>query len=356
MHNKSKVSKFGLNLKLLHQMNKILNIEPLGFPWKTQDPFLFCAYHRDEYPKGNMNMAPELHELKGRNIGQDFRLKDGWRMYHGSNVPGFPYHPHRGFETITINKEGVVDHSDSLGAAGRFMAGDVQWMTAGRGIQHSEMFPLLHDDKSNPLEIFQIWLNLPKVSKMVDPHFKMLWNEEIPVINYKDASNKTTSIQVIAGSINNTNALAPTPDSWASDPNNSVGVYTLKMEAGGHWVLPKTSKEANRSIFFYKGGNVEIEGQKIPADHLINLVPDEDISIKNGDAEAYFLILEGKPIGEPVVQHGPFVMNTAEEIRDAMKEYGRTQFGGWPWPETEVVHSRDKGRFALHSNGKEEIK
>ena len=337
-------------------MNKILNIEPLGFPWKTQDPFLFCAYHRDEYPKGNSKMGVEFEELRGRNVGQDFVLKDGWRMYHGSNIPGFPYHPHRGFETITINKEGVVDHSDSLSAAGRFMDGDVQWMTAGKGIQHSEMFPLLNEDKENPLEIFQVWLNLPKASKMVDPHFKMLWNEDIPTINHKDESNRMTSIQVIAGRLNNINALAPTPDSWAADSDNSVGVYTVKMEAGTNWILPKTSMEANRSVFFYKGENMEIEDQIIPSNHLIELAAGEDIAIKNGKKDAFFLILEGRPIGEPVVQHGPFVMNTPEEIREAMKDYGKTQFGGWPWKETEVVHPREKGRFALHSNGKEEVK
>jgi len=194
-------------------MSTIINIEPLGFPWKTQDPFLFCAYHRDEYPKGNASMGVPPEALKGRNTGQDFTIKDGWRMYHGRNVPGFPYHPHRGFETITINKEGVVDHSDSLGAAGRFMKGDVQWMTAGKGIQHAEMFPLIEEDKGNPLEIFQIWLNLPKISKMVDPHFKMLWHEDIPVVNDIDESNKTTSIRVIAGSLHTIDALEPTPHS-----------------------------------------------------------------------------------------------------------------------------------------------
>jgi redox-sensitive bicupin YhaK (pirin superfamily) len=337
-------------------MNKILNIAPLGFPWETQDPFLFCAYHRDEYPKGNAKMGAESEELRGRNIGQDFTVKDGWRMYHGSNVPGFPFHPHRGFETITINKEGVVDHSDSLGASGRFMAGDVQWMTAGKGIQHSEMFPLLNEGKGNPLEIFQIWLNLPKASKMVDPHFKMLWNEHIPTIDHKDDSNKTTTVQVIAGKINEVAALSATPNSWAASPENSVGVYTVKMEPDAVWILPKTGIAANRSIFFYKGSTIEVDGQKIDSNHIIAAVAGEDIMIKNGSAEAFFLILEGKPIGEPVVQHGPFVMNTEEEIRDTMQEYGKTQFGGWPWEETEVVHARDKGRFAIHSNGKEEIK
>jgi len=337
-------------------MSRIINIKPLGFPWETQDPFLFCAYHRDEYPKGNSNSGVDLEQLRGRNVGQDFMLKDGWRMYHGKNIPGFPYHPHRGFETITINKEGVVDHSDSLGAAGRFMAGDVQWMTAGKGVQHSEMFPLVNEDKENPLEMFQIWLNLPKVSKMVDPHFKMLWNEDIPIVNHKDESNRVTSIQVVAGKIDGITALESTPNSWAANPENSVGVYTVKMDANANWTLPKINNEANRSIFFYKGGNIMIDNHDIVAGHLIELVANEDVLIRNGESESYFLILEGKPIGEPVAKHGPFVMNTHEEIRQAMKDYSETQFGGWPWDKTEMVHPKHKGRFALHSNGKKEIK
>lgn len=337
-------------------MNKIIDIKPLGFPWETQDPFLFCAYHRDEYPSGNSKMGVDFEHLKGRNIGQDFTVKNGWRMYHGSTMPGFPYHPHKGFETITINKEGVVDHTDSLGASGRFMAGDVQWMTAGKGVQHSEMFPLLNQDKGNTLEIFQIWLNLPRASKLVEPHFKMLWNEDIPKVINKDDNGKSTTIDVIAGKINNVESLDSTPDSWAADPKNAVGVYTVKMEAGAVWTLGKTSPEANRSIFYYKGENIEIDGKSISQNHIIEAAANEDIVIKNGNSESFFLILEGKPINEPVVQHGPFVMNTEEEIRQTMKEYGRTQFGGWPWSEREVAHPKDKGRFALHSDGREEIK
>lgn len=337
-------------------MSKIISLQPLGFPWETQDPFLFCAYHRDEYPKGNANMRLDEAELQGRSIGQDFMLKDGWRMYHGTTMPGFPYHPHRGFETITINKEGVVDHSDSLGAAGRFMEGDVQWMTAGKGIQHSEMFPMIEADKGNPLEIFQIWLNLPKTSKMVDPHFKMLWKEEIPVVIHQDDTDRKTTIDVIAGRINAILAPTPAPNSWAATAENAVGVFTVKMESKATWTLPKTNAEANRTIFYYSGETLELEGRTIASDQMIRAVAGEDIGIKNGDKDSYLLILEGKPINEPVVKHGPFVMNTAEEIRETMREYGKTQFGGWPWKETEVAHSKTKGRFALHSDGTEEIK
>lgn len=334
---------------------KIKNIKPLGFPWETQDPFLFCAYHRDEYPKGNEKMGPAV-PLDGRNIGQDFTIKDGWRMYHGSKIPGFPFHPHRGFETITINKEGFVDHTDSLGAAGRFGAGDVQWMTAGKGVQHSEMFPLVKENEGNPLEIFQIWLNLPKANKMVEPHFKMLWAEDIPLIVEEDSKGNKTEINLIAGKLGEVSALSPTPDSWAADPNNAVMVLTMKMEANATYVLPASEKDVNRTLYFYKGNKLNIEGEQVSENHLINVVSNEDLEIKNGPEEAYLLVLQGRPINEPIAQYGPFVMNTQMEIQQALQDFQQTQFGGWPWPETEQAHPRDKGRFALHADGKEEIK
>lgn len=336
--------------------DKIVAIKPMNFPWEAQDPFLFCAYHRDEYPKGNNQMAPDTALLQGRNIGQDFTLKDGWRMYHGRTIPGFPYHPHRGFETITICKEGFVDHSDSLGAAGRFGEGDVQWMTAGKGIQHSEMFPLIHEDKENPLEMFQVWLNLPKASKFVEPHFKMLWKESIPVVTEKDESGRNTVIDVIAGNLKGVHALNPTPDSWAANPDNLVCILTIKMEANAKWAFPAAAGEANRILYFYQGNTLTLEGETISKGNLIQLKSTEEVFIQNGNQDTYLLMLQGKPINEPVAQHGPFVMNTQEEIQQAFSDYQKTQFGGWPWPEQEQVHDKEKGRFALHANGIEEIK
>lgn len=334
---------------------KIKNIKPLNFPWETKDPFLFCAHHRDEYPRGNEKMGPAV-SLSGRNIGQDFTIKDGWRMYHGSTMPGFPYHPHRGFETITINKEGFVDHTDSLGAAGRFGAGDVQWMTAGKGVQHSEMFPLLKKEEGNPLEIFQIWLNLPKASKMVEPHFKMLWAEDIPVEEVKDDTGKSSKIDIIAGSFNGKKSLAPTPDSWAANPKNEVTVLTIKMEANATLKISGSEHDINRTLYFHKGNNLQLESETIKVNHLIELDSTKDILIENGNEESYLLMLQGKPINEPVAQYGPFVMNTQSEIQQALQDFQETEFGGWPWPEREQAHNRNKGRFATHADGKEEIR
>ena len=157
----------------------VLQTVPLGFQWSTAEPFLFCVHHLDEYPRANGRFGPDA-SLADRPIGNDFAGIDGWRMYHGSTVPGFPQHPHRGFETITYVRRGLIDHADSMGAAARYGRGDVQWMTAGSGIQHAEMFPLLDSDNPNTMELFQIWLNLPAADKMVEPHFAMLWDADIP--------------------------------------------------------------------------------------------------------------------------------------------------------------------------------
>lgn len=334
-------------------MSTIIEIQPLGFPWQTQDPFLFCAYHADAYPQGNDEMGPEA-SLAGRNLGSDFEVKDGWRMYHGKEIPGFPYHPHRGFETVTIVTEGLVDHADSLGAAGRFGNGDVQWMTAGKGVNHSEMFPLLKKDQENPFELFQIWLNLPKKSKFVDAHFSMLWSETIPAITEQDDQGIESTVRVMAGKFKSTEAPEPTPNSWAADPDNAVAIWLLKIGKGGSLTLPQAAKEANRSLYFYQGNNVVIEETTINVSNTIKVKPDNDITIFAEGEDAYLLMLQGKPINEPVAQYGPFVMNTQKEIMEAMNEYQQTQFGGWPWPRPDQVHDREKGRFALFADGHEE--
>lgn len=328
----------------------VKSVKAMGFAWETLDPFLFCVHHEDKFPAGNDDLGPAV-SLQGRSLGDDFIIKDGWRMYHGKKVPGFPGHPHRGFETITIVRDGMVDHADSLGASGRYGEGDVQWMTAGKGVQHSEMFPLLKKDEENPMELFQIWLNLPRKNKMVAPHFKMLWGSKIPKYRHADAKGKTTEVEVIAGELAGHIAPAPPPDSWAADPANEVAIYNLKLAPGATFVLPKASKGVNRVLYYYIGAQIVLAGKPIEGYHSVEVEAELDLRLENGDTEARILVLQGKPIAEPVIQYGPFVMNTKEEIQQAFNDFHATQFGGWPWKRADQVHDRAEGRFARHADG-----
>jgi redox-sensitive bicupin YhaK (pirin superfamily) len=284
-------------------------------------------------------------------MGQDFIVQDGFRMYHGTSVPGFPGHPHRGFETITVVRTGLVDHADSLGAAGRYGNGDVQWMTAGKGVQHSEMFPLLRPDASNPLELFQIWLNLPKKSKFVAPHFKMLWAESVPKFSV-EANGSVTHVEVLVGQLAGHKAASAPPNSWAADLTNEVAIFNIHLEPGAEFNLPAASSGVNRSLYYYEGEGLQIDGQNFPSYHAADVLASEQSQLKNSQQVSKVLVLQGKPILEPVVQHGPFVMNTREEIYQAFADYQQTQFGGWPWSRYDQVHDPKLGRFAKHADGR----
>lgn len=334
-------------------MNPIKRSFPLGFQWETQDPFLFCVHHEDQFPKGNEQLGPNPEYFKGRHMGDDFIIKDGFRMYHGKKVPGFPGHPHRGFETITVVRKGLVDHADSLGAAGRYGNGDVQWMTAGKGVQHSEMFPLLSQTEENPLELFQVWLNLPKKDKMVEPHFKMLWRESIPNLKFDDDK---VLVELISGTWGEHQAVIPPPDSWAFPKANEVLIVNIKMEPNSKVALPLSSAEVNRSLFFYEGDQLTINEKSFESYSGFFLDPSLETVLVSHDTPVSIFLLQGKPIDEQVMQYGPFVMNTKEEIKQAFDDYHATQFGGWPWERYDQVHDRSRPRFAKHADGTEEVK
>jgi quercetin 2,3-dioxygenase len=332
-------------------MTADITVQPLGFPWATLDPFLFCVHHDDRYPRGNGRFGPDA-SLAGRALGNDFVVKDGWRMYHGREVPGFPAHPHRGFETVTLVRRGRIDHADSLGAAARFGGGDVQWLTAGAGIQHSEMFPLLRDDAPNPLELFQIWLNLPARSKFAPPHFTMLWAEDIPRLQADGAE-----VVGVAGRLPALDAapLSPPPDSWAADPAADLAIWTVALEPGARWTLPAAAGAATqRRLYFFAGDRVTVGGRAVDGHAAIDVPAGRALDLVAGRERCELLLLQGRPIGEPVVQYGPFVMNTADEVRQAFADYQRTQFGGWPWETAAPVHGRDPARFARHADGRVE--
>lgn len=329
----------------------ILKRLPLEMFWPTFDPFLFCAFHNDHYPKGNGNMEP-AESLVGRALGQDFAGINGWRMYHGRKVPGFPAHPHRGFETVTVVNKGLVDHADSMGAAGRYGEGDTQWMTAGAGVQHSEMFPLINEEGDNPIELFQIWLNLPSKNKMVPPHFTMMWHEDTPVVKKLDAQGNQVSIKIVAGTLDDVKAVPCPPNSWAAEKESHVAIWIIDLPKKAEWDLPAAVSGLNRTLYFFEGEEVELDGEKGHVDEAFVLKSDRNVTIKNLGKAARFLVLQGQPIGESVEQHGPFVMNTKAELQQAFNDYQETKFGGWPWPRHDQVHDKGEGRFAKYADEK----
>lgn len=328
---------------------KILESFPLGSQWPTFDPFLFCAHHRDHYPAATTDLGPAA-SLDSHNIGQDFEHPDGWNMYHGTTVPGFPQHPHRGFETVSYVREGIMDHADSLGATARFGTGDVQWLTTGRGVQHSEMFPLLDQQGPNPLELFQIWLNLPAVDKMVEPYFTMLWDKTIP--RYRAPGNPEGQVEVvvIAGQLGKVTPPQPPPNSWATREQSDLAIWHIKLGPDATWTMPPTRSGTTRTLYAFGDHGVGLEGELLPARHGARVEGTDRTTLDAGPNGVELMVLQGRSISEPIARYGPFVMNTEAEIHQAFEDYRRTEFGGWPWSSPAPNHGPDRGRFATHAN------
>lgn len=203
------------------------------------------------------------------------------------------------------------------------------------------MFPQIHTDKPNLLDLFQIWLNLPARSKHVAPHFKMLWAEDSVSYEYPSAGGDDGKVRVttVAGAVDKDPEgnpgrapVSPPPDSWAANPDNHVAIWTISIDAGASWTLPAAPAFCTRSLFFYEGDQLQIApadgseaAQVIKGQKNLHLKPDVAAVLtnpsKSGTTE--LLMLQGRPIDEPVAQHGPFVMNTREEIMQAFMDYQR---------------------------------
>ena len=330
----------------------ILDTQHLSRPFMGVDPFLFCAYHVDHYPRGNGHLGIDSQQLADRPLGNDFSGKHGYSMYYGDSVPGFPVHPHRGFETVTIVRSGFVDHADSMGARGRYGMGDVQWLTTGAGVQHAEMFSLVNEQQDNPLELFQIWLNLPARSKFVQPAFKMLWAEETPFYHHNGAE-----VMIVAGSYAPANGeptltpKTPPPDSWGAQPEAELAIWMLRMEPGSSIVLPAARLPGNlRTLYVYDGDGLHIGTTAVGGDVVARVDASQLLPLSNhGSQRVQILLMQGMPLNEPVAAGGPFVMNTEEELHQARVDFGRTHFGGWPWDSRAPTFGSNPQRFAQYA-------
>ncbi|TFZ45602.1 pirin family protein [Stenotrophomonas maltophilia] len=336
----------------------VLNVASLSRPWRGNDPFLFCAHHIDHYPPADGAMGVPARFLDLDSMADARPPKQAFRMYHGTRIPGFPRHPHRGFETITYVRQGLVDHADSMGGSARYGAGDVQWLTAGQGVAHSEMFPLADDDQGNTLELFQIWLNLPAADKMAAPGFSIFWSEQIPVWRGAATHGSTTvnEVIVIAGEFQPAQGSALKPPrppraSWASAVTNEVALWLIRLSPGQSIEIPAARYSGTRrSLYVFAGSSLSIDGAAYPTQTQIEVRATRSfVAANSGQTLLEILLMQGQPIAEPVVASGPFVMNDEAGLRQAHADFSATQFGGWPWREDGPVHPKAAGRFSLRA-------
>lgn len=253
----------------------------------------------------------------GMNISP-FLLLDyaGPADFEPSNRPrGVEKHPHRGFETVTIVYQGEVEHRDSAGNSGKIGPGDVQWMTAARGILHEEMHGREFTKKGGTLEMIQLWVNLPAKDKMGDPGYQEILSRDIPQVDLPDRAGRA---RLIAGEYHGVRGAART--------FTPVNLWDMRVKAGSRIELPVA--EGHNTMLLALSGKISLDGGEfLNAREIAHLSRDGEAVAFNVQEEATLLLMSGEPIEEPIAGRGPFVMNTAEEIRAAMNDYASGRFG-----------------------------
>ena len=215
------------------------------------------------------------------------------------------------------------------------------------------------------MELFQIWLNLPAADKMVDPYFTMLWSETTPRVEVTDRNGRRSVVTVVAGSFDSAEAQSPPPDSWASRAEADLAILHLVLAPDASIELPaaRGGGTTGRALYLFEGPMLELaprdaEGSGVTIESRTAAFVDagQAVTLTAGPDGAEVMMLQGRPIGEPVAMYGPFVMNTNAEIEQAFSDYRSTQFGGWPWPSSDPDHGplTQTGRFALHPDGRHE--
>ncbi len=227
---------------------------------------------------------------------------------------GVEKHPHRGFETVTIVYQGEVEHKDNAGNAGKIGPGDVQWMTAARGILHEEMHGLEFTKRGGTLEMIQLWVNLPARDKMSAPGYQEILNANIPVVDLPDGAGH---LRLISGEYGDAYGAAKT--------FTPVNLWDMRIKGGSKLTLP-VSEGHNAMLLVLDGDVVLNGGEVLEQRQLAHFTADGEAISLDVKSDATILLMSGEPINEPVVGRGPFVMNTKDEIRIAMNDYAAGKF------------------------------
>lgn len=254
-----------------------------------------------------------LFSYSGGNLFDPFLLLDHAGPHHfdpSDNRRGVDVHPHRGFETVTIVFDGEVAHRDSGGHSGTIGPGDVQWMTAASGVVHEEFHSEAFTKSGGNFEIVQLWVNLPAKLKMSPPGYQGITSAQILEVPLDENAG---SVRVIAGKFMDTPGPAST--------HTPINVWDVRLKQDRNAALP--IPEGHNSMFLVQSGSVTVDDERVDAGSLVSFeLNGQPGSLKiDGNSESRLLMLTGEPIGEPVVGKGPFVMNTAEEITQAIGDF-----------------------------------
>jgi redox-sensitive bicupin YhaK (pirin superfamily) len=179
----------------------------------------------------------------------------------------------------------------------------------------------------------------------------MFWDHDVP--RHRPAAG--VEVTIVAGALEGAQPPAPPPDSWAAKPDADLAIWLITLEPGASWTLPLArSASTARTLYFFSGSKLEIAGRTMSQSSAIEVAADQPVTLAAPEGKSEVLLMQGRPIGEPVAQYGPFVMNTRAELEQAFNDYRRTQFGGWPYSADDPVHPRERGRFARHADGRVE--
>lgn len=263
------------------------------------------------------NFFPSDPDIGIDGMSPFFLLDYGSKYYFppSEKARGVDVHPHRGFETVTIAYHGSVAHHDSAGNKGVIREGDVQWMTAASGVLHKEYHEMEFTRKGGDFQMAQIWINLPAKYKMTEPRYQALENKDLARHKLDD---KGSFVEIIAGEYNGTKGPAST--------FTPINLFNAKLKAGTQAVF-NFSSDHNCGMLVIEG-EILINGEiAAPADHFIYFGHEgEEINLE-AKQDSIVLVMSGEPIDEPIVSHGPFLMNTQEEIRQAFDDYRKGKFG-----------------------------
>lgn len=238
-----------------------------------------------------------------------------WKYSPTTERRGVGTHPHRGFETVTIAYEGAIAHRDSAGNGGIINPNEVQWMTAGSGILHNEYHEENFAKKGGVMHMIQIWVNLPRKDKMADPHYQALTNNTIPEVSLAGGQGK---VRVISGSYEDTKGSART--------FTPAHMLDVRLNAGGTARFP-TPKDYNTALLVLKGQVKANDSKSVTEGEFILFKADGDEVIVNAEKDSIVMFLSGAPIDEPLVHYGPFVMNSVDEINQAIEDFNNGKFG-----------------------------